>query len=371
MPMRHLVMLGTAARGGITTVIDAYRAHGLFERWPIRFVPTHRDTGAGGKLLTALSAALVVAWFLARHRSAVMHVHCALRVSFWRKAVFMSMAMLAGCRVIFHLHGGGFADFYESECNELARRIIRFFLDRAACIIVLSERWRVWVTGVSANCRVVCVPNPGPVLEDFPSSGRENLVLFLGRLERAKGVFDLVEAVARVRKHVPDIRLVCAGDGDRESVAQFAQELHIHDALGLPGWIGPEEKRSLLGRAAVCVLPSYAEGLPMVLLEGMAAGVPVVATDVGGIPDLVTDGVNGLLYAPGDTDALERLLRKLLHDAALRRRMGTAARESVRLRFDAGRVIAQLESVYASLGLTPTARPPADAPAAGRLREAA
>ncbi|TMG74003.1 MAG: glycosyltransferase family 4 protein [Betaproteobacteria bacterium] len=147
------------------------------------------------------------------------------------------------------------------------------------------------------------------------------------------------------------ICLVCAGDGDREAVAKRAVQLGIDDAVRLTGWIGPSEKQLLLGSAAVFVLPSYAEGLPMSLLEAMAAGLPIVAAEVGGIPDVVTDGVNGFLFTPGDTAVLERLLCRLMHDPELSRRIASAARETVRLRFGADRVIAQLEEIYAGLGL--------------------
>ena len=367
---KHLIMLAPAGRGGITSVVDAYRAQGLFERWPIHGVATHRDGGAARKILTALKATLNVVAFLARHRRAVMHVHCAFRASFWRKSIFMTIGILAGCPVILHLHAGAFPEFYDAECGKLRKRIVRFFLDRAACIIVLSERWRTWVTGVTENRRIVCISNPVPAVEGQPFSHRESLVLFLGRLSREKGVFDLLDAVSALRALVPGIRLVCAGDGDLESVARYAERLGIKDAVSLPGWIGPAEKRSLMNRAAVCVLPSYAEGQPMSLLEAMAAGLPVVATEVGSIPDLVTDGVNGFLFTPGDKETLRLLLLRLLCDPQLGRRIAAAARETVRLRFDADRVVAQLEGIYAGLGLVGSADARAPAPA-GPLREAA
>jgi len=366
----RLIMLGTAleTRGGIAAVVQAYRAQGLFERWPIDYVPTHRDGGAVCKLLTAAKALLTVVFLLAKHRRVVMHVHCASRASFWRKSIFMTIAMLARCPVILHLHGGGFARFHDVECGKLRRRIICFFLERASRVIVLSERWRAWIAGATESRRVVCIPNPVPLAEAWPESRREDIVLFVGRVERGKGIFDLLDAVRASRASIPGIRLVCAGEGDLESVARYAERLGIGDAVRLTGWIGPAEKRSLMRRAAVFVLPSYAEGLPMSLLEAMASGVPVVATAVGGIPDVVTDGVDGLLFTPGDTATLQRLLRRLMHEPMLAMRIAMAARETVRLRFNSDRVVAQLEEIYAGFGLAVGAR--ASTPAS-RLREAA
>jgi glycosyltransferase involved in cell wall biosynthesis len=351
----RLVMLGTAfeTRGGIAAVLNAYRAQGLFERWTIDYVATHCDGGTVRKLLTAAKALLRLVFLLAKHRRVVMHVHCASHASFWRKSLFMAIGLAAKRPIIFQLHGGGFAQFYETGCGALRRRIIRFFLERSTCVIVLSERWRAWINRAAENARVVCVPNPVTVLAPRPASRRENIVLYLGRLERRKGIFDLLDAVCALRSPIPDIRLVCAGDGDIDSVARYARRLGIGGAVGLTGWIGTAEKRSVMNRAALLALPSYAEGLPMSLLEAMAAGLPVVATDVGGIPDVVTDGVNGFLHRPGDTATLERLLRRLMHDPQLRTRLGAAARETVRLRFSPDRVCAQLDGIYAGLGLEP------------------
>ena len=352
-PYQRLIMLGTAfeTRGGIAAVVSTYKAQGLFERWPIDYLSTHCDGGAMRKFLTAVEALLAFILLLARGQRAIIHVHCASRASFWRKSIFMAVGMLAKCPVIFHLHGGGFARFYETECSAVGRSIVRFFLDRAACVVVLSSQWRTWITGVTGNPRVVCVPNPVLPVSGRAPSDRKNVVLFFGRLGRGKGVFDLLDAIAGLRASMPEVRLVCAGDGDREAVAKRAVQLGIGDAVSFTGWIGPSKKQLLLRSAAVFVLPSYAEGLPMSLLEAMAAGLPIVAAEVGGIPDVVTDGVNGFLFTPGDTAVLERLLCRLMHDPELSRRIASAARETVRLRFGADRVIAQLEEIYAGLGL--------------------
>ena len=368
----RLIMLGTAfeTRGGIAAAINAYRAQGLFERWPIDYVATHCDGGAVRKLLTAIKALLRVILLLARHRRVVMHVHSASHASFWRKSIFMAIAMAAKCPVIFHLHGGGFERFYEAQCGNAGRRIIRLVLDRTTCVIVLSERWRAWITRVTENQRIVCIPNSVAAIEERPGSKRENLVMFLGRLERSKGIFDLLDTISGLRGPVPDVRLVCAGEGNLESAARYARRLGIEDAVRFTGWIGPTEKQSLMRRAAVLVLPSYAEGLPMSLLEAMASGLPVVATAVGGIPDVVTDGVDGLLFTPGDTATLQRLLRRLMHEPKLGMRIAMAARETVRLRFSTDRVVAQLEEIYAGFGLSAVSGARVRTPAKP-LREAA
>jgi glycosyltransferase involved in cell wall biosynthesis len=334
----------------------------LFGRWPIRYLPTHCDGGALAKMMTALRALATLVGLLLRPGGAIVHVHGASRASFWRKSVFMSIAMLARCPVIFHLHGGGFERFYRDECGPVARRYVRFFLDRAAAVVVLSGQWSAWMKTITSNPRVHCVSNPVAGQFVWHPPRRRHVVLFVGRLERAKGIMELLDAVAALRSSIPDIELVCAGDGDMAGVAEHAARLGIADAVKLTGWVGAERKKSLLMEASAFVLPSHAEGLPMSLLEAMTAGVPVIASSVGGIPDVVADGVNGFLVPPGDTTALTCLLRRLMIDSALGRRLGCAARESTALRFHPDRVIGSLEKIYASLGLERSAASQARAP---------
>jgi glycosyltransferase involved in cell wall biosynthesis len=115
------------------------------------------------------------------------------------------------------------------------------------------------------------------------------------------------------------------------------------------------------------VLPSYAEGLPMSLLEAMAAGCPVVATRVGGIPDLVTDGVDGLLIPPGDPHALAAALQRILRDPVFAQQLGNAARQTIANRYTAERSLERLEQLYAGLGVRRQAV--RNVPRAPRLQE--
>ena len=350
----RLVMLGAApeTRGSIGAVIDAYRAHGLFKRWPLEHIAVHGDGGLRERAGRTLRGLREFAALVARHRRMVLHVHSASGSGFWRDCVFMMLARAARCPVVLQLHGSGFERFYD-EGSALERAVMKDVFSRAAVIVVPTESQRAWIRSMSRDSRVAYVPHPVAVAA-APAALQErpNMVLFLGKLEQRKGVFDLLDAVAAARSTVPDVRLVCAGDGDRAAVARYAGRLGIGDAVKFTGWVGPSGKRALLDAAAVFALPSYSESMPVSLVEAMAAGVPVIATGVGGIPEAVTDGVTGFLLAPGDTATLTRLLRKVLLDRALASRVGAAARETARLRFAPDRAMARLEAVYAEAGLS-------------------
>jgi glycosyltransferase involved in cell wall biosynthesis len=339
-------MLGAAAetRGSVATVVSTYRAHDLFKRWPIRYLPTE---GAG-----TLKVARALAGELVRGPLAV-HAHIAAR-GFWREAALLTPALVAGSRVVLHLHGSGFESMYD-EAGPFPRMLMRELLERAACVLVPCDSLRAWVRGVARNAHVVTLPNPVAVEPLAQGSARSNLVLFLGYLAPEKGVFDLLEAVSAARAAVPDVRLVCAGNGDRVAVARYADRLGISDAVKFTGWVGPSGKRALFESAAVLAAPSYDAALPMSLLEAMAAGVPAVAAAVGGIPEAIQDGVNGFLVAPGDAASLARVVRKLLLDRSLAARIGASGRDSVRLRYAPERALPKLEAIYAAMGIQPLA----------------
>src|SRR5688572_3714674 len=299
----RLVMLGAApeTRGSIGAVVDAYRAHGLFKRWPVEHLAAHGHGSVAeraGRTFKALRDFVVL---LAQHRRLVLHVHTVAGAGFWRDCIFMAIANAARCPVVLQLHGSGFDRFYDRS-SALARAVIKLVLTRAASVVVPSETLRAWIRSISRDVNVAHVPHPvTPPQAAAALQDRPNLVLFLGKLEARKGVFDLLEALAAARSTVPDLRLVCAGDGDRSGVARYAERLGIADAVKFTGWVGPSGKRALLDAAAVFALPSYAEGMPVSLVEAMAAGIPIIASSAGGIPEAVVDGVTGYLVAPGDT----------------------------------------------------------------------
>lgn len=365
----HVVMIGTdpRTRGGISSVIRGWRSAGLFERWPVDYVVTHREGARGTKLAVAwqaLVSCFTLGW---RNGRAVLHVHAASRWSFWRKSLYMAAALAAGWPVIFHLHGGGFARFFARESGPVARRFVRFFLDRAAAIVVLSERWAAWMHRVTSNPRIVVIPNSVALPPPASAPREPGLVVFAGRCREAKGLHDLFDAIALLAPAMPRLRLECAGEGDLHAALRRARSLGIADRIRLRGWITPRERDELLARATVFVLPSHAEALPMSVLEAMAAGCPVVATSVGGLPDVVRHGENGLLVPPKAPRALAEALAAVLADPALAARLGREARATIAERYTIDRAVERLEQVYAALGV-PRGR--ARAPvAARRLQE--
>ena len=172
------------------------------------------------------------------------------------------------------------------------------------------------------------LPNatPGAVAAASARFPGERLhIVFLGRLGPRKGVPELLEALSDPRLRDRTWRATVAGDGDVESYRDRAAELGLDERIVFPGWVGTEAVHEILADTHVLVLPSHAEGLPMSVLEAFAAGVPVVCTPVGGMPEVVVDGGNGLLVPPGHAGSLAEAILRLLEDESLRARLATGA----------------------------------------------
>jgi glycosyltransferase involved in cell wall biosynthesis len=166
----------------------------------------------------------------------------------------------------------------------------------------------------------------------------------VGNLKPQKAPLDFVRVAASVVRAVPETRFLVAGDGPlRGRAERLAARLGVGHRLFLPGWI--EDVPAVLDAADVAVLTSRHEGLPRAVVEALAAGVPVVATAVDGTPEVVRDGVNGLLAAPGDVEGLARAVVRLLREPGLRARFTTAATEGLEA-FDIDRMVREQEALY-------------------------
>lgn len=338
---------GREVRGGISSMVNVCFEHGLFERWEARYLPTHCDGGKPRKALRAASSLARFAGMLALGRVGLVHVHIASGASFWRKAAFIALARLAGVPYILHVHAGDFEQFYQRS-SRFARSLLRDLYARARAVIALSPAWRAPIEAVVPGARVLVVPNPVSIpVWNAHAAPRRPTALFLGVVRAEKGVYELLAAWPQVLAKLPEARLVIAGSGELERARGLVEQLGMGASVDFPGWIGPEEKARLLAKASTLVLPSHFEALPMAVLEGMAAGLPIVATRVGAIPEAVGAHA-GVLVPPCDVGALADALLTALGDGPHRIAMGAAARLRARDTFSADVVVPAIEQLWSS-----------------------
>lgn len=260
-----------------------------------------------------------------RLRPAIVHANSSKAGVLGRLAAFLARVPAR----VFTVHGWAFKAHHglASTIYLWADRAMRPLTTAIVCVAE-GERRIGLERGTCTERQTVVIRNavePGPAAA---LAGEPPLLVSVGRLKEPKDFSTLVRALARL-DDVPHRALV-AGDGpDREALEAEIAELGV--AVELPG-----ERRDvpeLLAGADAFVLSSRSEGLPISILEAMSAGLPVVASAVGGVPELVVDGETGLLVPPGDPEALADALGRLLGDAELRRRLGAAGRERAEREF--------------------------------------
>jgi colanic acid/amylovoran biosynthesis glycosyltransferase len=172
-------------------------------------------------------------------------------------------------------------------------------------------------------------------------------ILFVGRLAPVKGPHILVAAMGRLIQQGRQVRLRFAGDGsERAAVERNVAERGITPHVILEGWQNADRVRALYQQADIFALPSFAEGIPVVLMEAMAMEIPCVTTRINGIPELIRDQVDGLLVTPGNDEELAAAIARLMDDPELRRRIGRAARQRVVEEYDLRGNTAQLAEIF-------------------------
>lgn len=346
-------MLGTSliSPGGMTSVVRTLQDAGLFHAFHVKYLATYEGAGLARQLRVVLKALGQLLGGLLTGQVSLVHAHSASRGSFWRKSILCAVADLFGVAYVFHVHSGEFPVFYRVECGAIAKWWVRRTLRKAAAVICLTESWCAHFAAIEPAARLVVIGNPVDVPAGLPTmSDLAVNVLFLGRLREKKGVFDLVASLPEILKHCPQLRFILAGDEGEAKVRASAAALGVAEAVELPGWVDGDQKNTLLAKADIFVLPSYFEGLPVGLLEAMAIGIPIVTTPVGGIPDLIEDGVTGLLVKPGDSAALAASLIRLGTDSKLRQSLREAAFLHVKAKYSLPVVIGKFDELYKKLG---------------------
>lgn len=345
---RQVVYIGVSYRskGGIASVMQLYKNY-------FRNSLFFASRGSGRVLLDACTfpfRVLYFIFFMMRHPGMrIVHIHGASRGSFYRKYVyFLVSRYLFRKRVVYHIHGGGFKDFYH-DASGVVKKMIRHFMGTADAVICVSESWRRCYVEHFHPKHIVAIPNMIEKITTRHYAERQEKVifLFLGKIMSAKGVYDLLDVAADLQlTHAGKFEIWIGGNGEVQQLQQQVAEKKLEAAVQYEGWVSGEEKDAIFRKADVFVLPSYHEGLPVSILEAMSYGMPVIATKVGGIPEVVSEGESGLLIDAGDKDALKKSMLRFINDHRLIRRMGNISQNIIRKGYVAEAVILQLEEVY-------------------------
>ena len=292
------------------------------------------DSGVSAKLIPwkhpsrDIRGALLLAGWLGSQRFDIVHFH-------WGGPTLRRLVRAMTSKVVLHLHS-------EVEEGSIRKAVI----PTGGCDLVVAISKAVARVSTHKNTRVIY----SGVESDTgaTSASEEHTLGFAGRLTPIKGVTHLLEALNIVRLDFPNVRLRIAGDGpELPSLQHQAVTLGLQGHITFLGWVNDmdQERR----RCTLAVQPSLVEGLSQTVLESMAAGVPVIASRVGGLTEVIEDRVNGMLVEPANAQSLATAIKTMLTDPGLSSRMGVSARARVREHFSAKRMADEISALYDEL----------------------
>lgn len=343
--------LGRGGRGGIDRLMDTVRGDVRERRIGDCHVRFGTTRGPFGLVLSPFYLAAFLARMAALKalgRLDVLHVNLSSHGSTQRKLIVCRAARALGIPYVVHLHGSRFRAYFDAA-RPATQAAVRAMLGEARRVIVLGRAWQEFVTErvPEARDRIVILPNASPAIERTARTERGPIrILFLGRLGARKGVPELMDALKQIAD-LPAWEAMIAGDGDVVETRAKIEALGLSTRVQVPGWVGPEDSIQLLATSNILVLPSRDENLPMSVIEGMSAGLAVIATPVGAVEDIVKDGETGLLVPPGDIAALADALRRLVADARLRAQVGDAGLRFHRSHLEIGGYALRLAALWA------------------------
>lgn len=279
------------------------------------------------------------------HSQKIGHLHVHFGTAAANIALLLKQVLPIGLSMTIH----GPDEFYDVQAEKLIEKIGA--ADFMVCIGRFARSQLMKLSPAASWGKFdICplgvdVANYNPVRQ--PAGDRPFTILCVGRLTPAKGQHVLVDACTVLRDWGRQFKVVIVGNGPDENSLRAAVDRHeLNDFVEMTGPLNQDQVRAWYARSDVFVLPSFAEGIPVVLMEAMASGVPCVTTRITGIPELIRDGIDGLLTTPSDVQELADTLAQLIDDPALRHELGEAGRERVREHYDLNPNVTRLAQIF-------------------------
>ena len=355
--------------GGIATAVSTLLRSSLVEDF--KFVhldnSTKRPVNKKGKidLLNIASFIFQISLLIVkivRHRPNLVQIETASGISFLKNSIFVLLSKAAFRKIIISIYGPGpgFIEFFH-DSPTIGRRYLKFVLSRCAVVRIESEQWvKAFSSELELEESKICaIPNvvwPEDFSDNTSPTNRsrdEMTLLFLGWVGEAKGIFDLVDSIEILAHKGYQFKLLIVGPemrkGDTDKVIKVIVDKHLDKYAKVLGETERSEVVEYYHAADVYLLPSYTEGLPLAILEAMAAGLPIVSTRVGAIPQVVEEGVNGFLVDPGDVEGLVSRLEILIKNEKLREEMGASNRTKILEEYSSDKQVKMFRCLYSQI----------------------
>ena len=316
--------------GGMPAVVAGLVESPLAELHNLQVIPTHQRGSVKQRLLVFAKALRTLAGFCLRPGDRVVHLHTTVRGSMYRKTICAMLAKALRAPVVLQVHvGEPELESFRARVDPVSLAAFRWAFGHVDKVLSVGAASAREVEEHYSARDVEVLPNAAPAPVDGPvpdpaPAGRARLLYIGGFHDPVKGGEVLLDALPAIIAQHPGVQVTIAGPG--EPPARLAA---VNGRATWLGWLDADAKARALREADIFLMPSTSEGLPVALLEAMAYGKPIVATRVGGIPDVLADGTEGMLVPPGDVAALADAVVTLVGDPDRAWELGRAAKERV------------------------------------------
>ncbi len=296
--------------GGIAQVVYSYDKY-VFENCKTLRIKKGSNVWIG-RFFIITSILKLIALLLFDRNIKIVHIHTASYNRFYFNTFYSRIAKFFKKKVIMHIHGGGFAEYYNTNPKWIKSKLLE-----CDVVVALTNSWKLFFENTVGCNNVVQIDNivePPQYIQTKTDSGCKHF-LFLGKVCREKGVFDLLEVINEKKNELNGkMVLHVGGGGEIEKLKKYIEENSLENIVKFEGWVSGDKKISLLNSCDTYILPSYAEGLPISILEALSYGHYILSTNVGGIPEIITCKDEGILITPGDKQALYSSIKHIIED---------------------------------------------------------
>lgn len=340
--MKKVLVIATSrkTRGGITSVIKAHEMGRQWKDYHCKWIETHRDGNSIRKLWYLAKGLIQYICLLPSYD--IVHIHVATTQSAKRKLLFFLLAKWAKKKIILHFHPSNEKFLFTPYNQKLYKKLFA----TADLTLVLSDQWKKWIkeaTGLTDRIEVLY--NPCPIV-NRKNHSKKTHILFAGTIIPRKGYETLLRGFALIAHKYPTWKIIFIGNGEIENGKKLAETLDIESQVSFLGWISGRDKETIFQESSIYCLASNGEGFPMGILDAWAYGIPCIMTPVGGIPDIVRDGENGLIFEVSNYHQLAIKIEILINEEDLRNKIVAKTDKNIANEFNINIINEKLYEIY-------------------------
>ena len=346
MSNKRVLVVGSAeeSRGGVAEAIRMMKKMPVWEQYHCFWLGTQIQRNYAWKLWYAVKANVIALFIIWRYD--IIHFHSVPdRIDLVIKLPIFLLALLGRKKIIMHIHMGN------QLKNHTQNKLFKWCLQRANLIILLAKKWQSLFQDLFADIKTptTVLYNACEYVPEVPFEEKENIVIMAAYFNDNKAPDLLLKAWKQIGHQFPNWKIYMLGNGEVERFEKMAQSMGLSDSVKFTGYVVGKEKEDYFRKASIYCMCSYEEGFPMSVLEAWANNICVVTTPVGGLPDVLEEGKNALVFNFGDWQELSKKLSFLIENKKNRQEMAKYSRALVYQRFSVRELNNEILQIYQSI----------------------